>query len=127
MNPIVPSLVAGVKIRGKLRKDIAEEQLVQLLTDRIKACFPQGVQTLRHDLELVLLLAKCVKNSGRKYDFDLSQVVCKCIVSLFPGTTVAELEIIDRHLQVLIGNGLVKRLTVLQRSYHWLFSSQKNK
>jgi hypothetical protein len=126
MNPIVPSLVAGVKIKGKLRKDIAENQLVQMLTDRIRACFPQGLVTLRNDLSLLLLLARCVKNSGKKYKFDLSEIVCKCYVVLFPGTSVQELEVIDQHLSVLIDNGLVKRLTLLQRTYHSLFSNQKN-
>lgn len=126
MNPIVPSLVAGVKIRGKLRQDIAEQQLVQMLCDRIRTCFPQGLATLRNDLSLLLLLARCVKNSAKKYKFDLAEVVCKCYVSLFPGTSVQELEVIDQHLSVLIDNGLVKRLSILQRTYHSLFSSRKN-
>lgn len=126
MNPIVPNLIAGVRIKGRLRKDIAEQQLVTMLSDRIRTCFPQGLATLRNDLSLVLLLARCVKNSGKKYKFDLSETVCKVFVALFPQTTVQELEVIDQHLTVLVDNGLVKRLSAVQRAYHRLFPSQKN-
>ena len=123
----VPSLVKGVKLRGSLRKNVARDQLVQALSDRIKLAFSASLALLTHNLSLILLISRCIRNSGAdKYGLDEEEVLLLIMSKLFPDSMNGQaLDDIKSQYQVLVEHNLVRKINVFTRSYYWLFPSQK--
>lgn len=129
MNISVPQIIQGVKVKGNLRSTVARDQLVTLLADRIKAAFPSTLAGLRDDLSLVLLLCRCVENSGTaRYKFDKKAVVLAVMQKLFPDQINPQmLASVGSQIDCLCENGLVHKIGRLSQFWYFFLCGKKRR
>lgn len=128
MDIRVDSIVRGVRPKGHLKSDTAQERLISLLVDRIRSSFAQGLEKLEKDPDLLLLVCRCIRNAGvEKHHFDevelCLQIMCRLFPDQFDSKRLDEMRALIRCFE---DNKCIKKLSMCQRSWHWLFAFQKN-
>lgn len=128
MNISVPQIIQGVKVKGNLRSATAREQLVTLLADRIRSAFPSTLASLRDDLSLILLICRCIENSGTgRYKFDKRAVAIATMTRLFPDQINPQMiHAMESQIDTLCENGLVHKIAFASRLFYQCFGSRKN-
>ena len=118
-------LVKNVYLSGKLKSVVNEQQLVEVLSDKVRAVFGD-LASLEHDLSFLIVLCQCVGAVVKsKHKIDKKSVVLKIMVSFFPAMT--EVDIIGKSttIDTIVELGLVHGVPRLTKLYYKMFGKKK--
>ena len=118
-------LVKNVYLSGKLKSSVNEGQLVELLSDKVRAVFT-NLPELEHDLSFLILLCRCVGAVVKKeHKLDKKAVVLKILLSFFPAMTEADVIAKSTSIDTIVELGLVHGIPRLTKLYYALFGKKK--
>ena len=127
MDVTALEIIDGIRLKGSLKKHVIKNQLIDMISDRIKAAIPNLV-TLAKDLELLKLVCNCVENAVKKHSkLDKKEVVNAIYKKLFPLLTEKDIEEMSSNIDMLHYNGMIQRIAYSTKVWAWLFGSGNKK
>ena len=110
-----------------LKVDVKLSNVINVIVEKVKE-IPQ-YDSLSKDIGIILFVANSIENEcfKKKYNIDKMKLACDILITLFPNTNDNEKLVIQRHIQFLFDNKLIKKLSTFILFYRSLKTYLKKK